>query len=136
MRNTAFLSRSRNLFIVHVMTFVELGLSQAKDINKKPTKQTNKMTSILHHQNGSTNLHGDSKLNDYGKPKNSSNGRITKSRLSHPRISFSKSVLDVRGHIFIEALTQTTLSFCRETTLHGMKYIVADIEELGSTFSK
>ncbi|XP_037044653.1 sodium channel protein Nach-like [Bradysia coprophila] len=118
------------------MTFVELNLSQAKEKSKKPTKHMNKMTSILHHQNGGNNLHGDSKLNEYSKSKNSTNGRISKSRLSHPRISFSKNIFDVRGHIFLEGLTQTTLSFCRETTLHGMKYIVADIEELGSTFSK
>lgn len=90
-----------------------------------------KMTSsILHHQNGSTSLHGD------GKSKNSTNSRLSKSRLSHPRISFSKSIFDVKGQVFVEGLTQTTLSFCRETTLHGMKYIVDDIEELGSTFSK
>ncbi len=130
---------------IHGMTFMELNFSQAKEKNKTTTKHPNKMASILHHQNNplrsqlhqQQHHHGDGgKMNDYNKPKNSSNGRISKSRHSHPRISFSKSILDVKGSIFIEGLTQTTLSFCRETTLHGMKYIVHDIEELGSTFSK
>lgn len=120
----------RNLFIIHGMTFMELNLSQAKEKYKK--KHINKMTSILHHHNNNSQSHGDG-----NKSKNLTNGRIAKSsRLSHPRISFSKSIFDVKGNIFIEGLTQTTLSFCRETTLHGMKYIVDDIEELGSTFSK
>lgn len=120
------------------MTFMELNLSQAKEKNKKNTKHLNTMASILQHQNINSNLHGEHKSNDYGKSKNSSNGHASKSRsrLSHPRISFSKSIFELKGNVFIEGLTQTTLSFCRETTLHGMKYIVDDIEELGSTFSK
>lgn len=117
------------------MTFIELNL-QTNEKSKKYPKPTNRMASILHQQhNSNSHSHGgDGKLMDYSKSKLSTNGRATKSRLSHPRISFSKNMF--KGSIFIEGLTQTTLSFCRETTLHGMKYIVDDIEELGSTFSK
>lgn len=117
---------------------MELNLSQAKDKNKKITKNINTMASILHHQNNNNSyLNG---ADGFSNPKSkiSTNGRIskTRSRLSHPRISFSKSMFDVKGSVFLEGLTQTTVLFCRETTLHGMKYIVDDIEELGSTFSK
>lgn len=124
------------------MTFMELNLSQAKEKNKRITKHINTMASILQYQNNNSHhLHGnESKSNDYNKTKSSTrdNGNNSKyrSRLSNPRISFSKSIFDLKGSIFIEGLSQTTLSFCRETTLHGMKYIVDDIEELGSTFSK
>lgn len=42
----------------------------------------------------------------------------------------------VKDNYFVQALSHTTYAFCRETTLHGMKYVVQDIEELGSTFSR
>lgn len=123
------------------MTFMELNLSsQAKEKNKKFTKHINTMASILQHQNNnSPQFHGnESKSNEYSKSKSTTNGNSSRSRsrFSNPRISFSRGICEVKGSIFLEGLTQTTLSFCRETTLHGMKYIVDDIEELGSTFSK
>lgn len=42
----------------------------------------------------------------------------------------------VKDNYFVQALSHTTYAFCRETTLHGMKYVVQDIEELGSTYSR
>lgn len=114
---------------------MELNLSQAKEKNKKHTKSINTMASILHHQNNNSHRN-QSRSNENSTTKSKGNGNVLKHRYSHPRISFSKRISEVRGNIFVQGLTQTTLSFCRETTLHGMKYIVDDIEELGSTFSK
>lgn len=44
--------------------------------------------------------------------------------------------VNVKDNYLVQALSQTTLAFCQETTLHGMKYVVQDIQELGSTFSR
>lgn len=136
--NLVTFSPDQPFHFLHVMTFMELNLSQAKEKNKKTTKHINTMSSIVQHQINNSHLHGDGKSNDFSKSKNFTNRRASKSRsrLSHPRISFSKSIFEVKGNIFLEGLSQTTVSFCRETTLHGMKYIVDDIEELGSTFSR
>lgn len=34
---------------------------------------------------------------------------------------------------FRNALSETTLSFCQETSLHGVRNVVDDIRQLGST---
>lgn len=47
--------------------------------------------------------------------------------------SFSDACKD---NYFVQALSETTMAFCQETTLHGMKYVVQDIQELGSTYSR
>lgn len=46
------------------------------------------------------------------------------------------SIQDVKENFCIQALAQTTLDFCRETTLHGIKHVVIDIQELGASYSK
>lgn len=46
------------------------------------------------------------------------------------------SLQDVRDNYCIQALAQTTMDFCRESTLHGIKHIVVDIQELGSSYSR
>lgn len=46
------------------------------------------------------------------------------------------SLQDVRDNYCIQALAQTTMDFCRDSTLHGIKHIVVDIQELGSSYSR
>lgn len=46
------------------------------------------------------------------------------------------SMQDVRDNQFFQALARTTLDFCHDSTLHGIKHIVTDIQELGSSYSR
>lgn len=46
------------------------------------------------------------------------------------------SLQDVRDNFCVQALARTTMEFCRESTLHGIKHIVVDIKELGSSYSR
>ncbi|XP_055311194.1 sodium channel protein Nach-like isoform X2 [Sitodiplosis mosellana] len=46
------------------------------------------------------------------------------------------SLQDVRDNYCVQALAQTTMDFCRDSTLHGIKHIVVDIQELGSSYSR
>lgn len=46
------------------------------------------------------------------------------------------SLQDVRDNFCVQALARTTMDFCRESTLHGIKHIVVDIQELGSSYSR
>lgn len=46
------------------------------------------------------------------------------------------SLQDVRDNQCFQALSQTTMEFCRDSTLHGIKHIVVDIQELGSSYSR
>lgn len=46
------------------------------------------------------------------------------------------SLQDVRDNLCVRALARTTMEFCRESTLHGIKHIVVDIQELGSSYSR
>lgn len=54
------------------------------------------------------------------------------------RLSFNipTSLQDVQDNHCVQALTQTTLEFCKETTLHGIKQVVIDIQELNSSNSR
>lgn len=112
------------------MTFVELSLADSK----QPTN-VNKMAN--HHQNiDPTTLYDGS---THGTHISRAVGRIPrKSRRSHGKLSIHipHSIHDMSDNYLVKALSQTTLLFCRETTLHGMKHVVDDIEELGSTFSR
>lgn len=36
-------------------------------------------------------------------------------------------------NIFFESVIETTISFCRESTLHGIKNVVTDLQALGSS---
>lgn len=65
------------------------------------------------------------------KPENSQH--IRNSRLT---LNIPSSFHDVQDNYFVQALAQTTLEFCRETTLHGIKQVVVDIQELGSSYSR
>lgn len=122
------------------MTIVELSLigpKQPEIINN------NKMPS--HHNNyTNNNVHGSSdnasnSITTHGHQLSNAIGRmpIRKTRRSHGiNLHIPHSIHDVSDNYFVQALSQTTLLFCRETTLHGMKHVVDDIEELGSTFSR
>lgn len=46
------------------------------------------------------------------------------------------SLQDVRDNYCFQALAQTTMDFCRDSTLHGIKHVVVDIQELGSSYSR
>lgn len=46
------------------------------------------------------------------------------------------SMQDVRENQFLQALARTTMDFCHDSTLHGIKHIVTDIQELGSSYSR
>lgn len=46
------------------------------------------------------------------------------------------SMQDVRENQFVQALARTTMDFCHDSTLHGIKHIVTDIQELGSSYSR
>lgn len=46
------------------------------------------------------------------------------------------SLHDVQENYCVQALAQTTLEFCRETTLHGVKQVVIDIQELSGGHTK
>lgn len=109
------------------MTFVELNLSNnnKEDINKQQG-QLKMSQSIVH---STTNG---------GKSDHQQNGRLKQAHKSPPRlyVNLSNGLHGVKENYFVQALSQTTLSFCEETTLHGMKYVVQDIQELGSTYSK
>lgn len=98
------------------MTFVELNLPNSKgDTGKTVKMTTNLMT------------HGERmQPNGVGKSKRRS---ILPRRLPD-------RLAAVKENYFVQALSQTTQSFCQETTLHGMKYVVMDIQELGSTYSR
>lgn len=97
------------------MTFVELNLPNSKGDPKKTGKMaTNLMTHAERIQ-----------PNGVGKSKRRSLPRRLPDRLAV-----------MKENYFVQALTQTTQSFCQETTLHGMKYVVMDIQELGSTYSR
>lgn len=105
------------------MTFVELNLSNCKeDTNKGNLKMSQ---SIVH---GAADSKSDQQQN----------GRQTQNNKNSPKLykNISNSLHGVKESYFVQALSQTTLSFCEETTLHGMKYVVQDIQELGSTYSK
>lgn len=43
---------------------------------------------------------------------------------------------DVKENYCIRALAQTSLEFCRDSTLHGVKHVVVDLQELGSGYSR
>lgn len=51
-------------------------------------------------------------------------------------LSIPASLKEVQDSYCVQALAQTTLEFCRETTLHGVKQVVIDIQELNSGYSK
>lgn len=82
--------------------------------------------------------HGDLESN---RSRNETGGGVQKNtrRRSLHRLSIripTAGMRVVKDNYFVQALSHTTYAFCRETTLHGMKYVVQDIEELGSTFSR
>lgn len=88
-------------------------------------------------RNGPTNVMDSNRLRI-------ANGGVQKSINAPRRRSFHRlgiriptaGMRVVKDNYFVQALSHTTYAFCRETTLHGMKYVVQDIEELGSTFSR
>lgn len=47
-------------------------------------------------------------------------------------LNIPTSLREVQDNYCIQALAQTTLEFCRETTLHGVKQVVIDIQELSA----
>lgn len=51
-------------------------------------------------------------------------------------LSIPTSLQEVQNNFCVQALKQTTLEFCRETTLHGVKQVVIDIQELNSGYSR
>lgn len=62
--------------------------------------------------------------------------RKSKYSRSNLTLSIPTSFQDVRENYCVRALTQTAMDFCRETTLHGIKHVVVDIQELGSSYSR
>lgn len=57
-------------------------------------------------------------------------------RRSNMTLHVPTSMQDVRANRFICALAQTTMDLCRDSSLHGIKHIMADIQELGSSYSR
>lgn len=93
-------------------------------------------------------LHSHSILQDY--PSRKVSFAMT-SQMQNPRESNTKrrsrtksnitlhiptSMQDVKENYCIQALAQTTLDFCRDSTLHGVKHVVVDLQELGSSYSR
>lgn len=109
------------------MTFTELSLPDHNKPTNNPRQmpQTNGTTISVGH--GAHDLH----------PTDTDNNSL-KPRRSHAKLHLHlpHSMAGVKENYFVQALSQTTLSFCQETTLHGMKYIVQDIQELGGTYSR
>lgn len=73
--------------------------------------------------------------NDYGQQTHHHEPPKNKRRRVLPKI-LPHGLAHMKENYFVQALSQTTMSFCQETTLHGMKYVVLDIEELGATYSR
>lgn len=85
------------------------------------------MTTIGHGGGGGT-----SDRHEYGQhhhPQKNKRRRVLPKIMPH-------GLAHMKENYFVQALSQTTMSFCQETTLHGMKYVVLDIEELGATYSR
>lgn len=78
-----------------------------------------KMSTLIH-------IPGASRASDANKSRKKSN--IT--------LHIPTSLQDVRDNYCLRALAQTTMDFCRDSTLHGIKHIVVDIQELGSSYSR
>lgn len=117
------------------MTIVELSLITPKQFeiinNKMPSHNTNYTSNNVHGSSDNVTTHGRNISNAIGRMPQRKNRRSHGINLHIPH-----SIHDVSDNYFVKALSQTTLLFCRETTLHGMKHVVDDIEELGSTFSR
>lgn len=105
-------------------------------------KDLQKMPSSIGHGSMDSNRNFPNGLQDSNR---SRNGGVQKPSVNAPRRrSFHRLSIRmptagmrvVKDNYFVQALSHTTYAFCRETTLHGMKYVVQDIEELGSTFSR
>lgn len=59
--------------------------------------------------------------------------RLNKSNIT---LNIPTNLHEARENYFVRALAQTTMDFCRETTLHGIKHVVVDIQQLGSSYSR
>lgn len=57
-------------------------------------------------------------------------------RRSNINLHVPTSMHDVRSNRFIRALAQTTMDLCRDSSLHGIKHIMTDIQELSSSYSR
>lgn len=57
-------------------------------------------------------------------------------RLSNIALHVPTSIHDMRSNRFFQALAQTTIDLCRDSSLHGIKHIMTDIQQLGSNYSR
>lgn len=65
-----------------------------------------------------------------------SNAKRRSRTKSNITLHIPTSMQDVKENYCIQVLAQTILDFCRDSTLHGVKHLVVDLQELGSSYSR